>query len=271
LHLSFFAFFSHHFFMQKLLRTFLLAAAVSTTLGTTSCGSKNDDPQAQTQTAVLSGQVTPAASVTTVTATDASGKTYTATITSTTGAYAFAAMPVGDYTLTFTPATGYVAPASVAAKLAGGGTTAPAITVALAAASASYVVDGTAMTATYVFSQGMGTTGRMLTFTANPGAAPPTVTIFLDTFLPTVGSRSLTANGSGNNGRYMGLDYLLYMSDYGSSVGLPVSGTFTISSVSTSPRVFSGTFSFLGTASNPPATSPVTRNITSGVFTNLPY
>ncbi|RYY13318.1 MAG: hypothetical protein EOO36_16040, partial [Cytophagaceae bacterium] len=76
------------------MRVLLLA----TTVGATSCGSKNDDPQAQTQTAVLSGQVTPAASVTSMTATDASGKTYTATVTPT-GTCAFAAMPVGDYTL----------------------------------------------------------------------------------------------------------------------------------------------------------------------------
>lgn len=256
--------------MQKLIRLLLLAAAVSTTLGTTSCGSKNDDPQAQTQTAVLSGQVTPAASVTTVTATDASGKTYTATVTST-GTYAFAAMPVGDYTLTFTPAAGYVAPAAATAKLVASGTTAPAVTVALAAASATYTVDGTAMTAAYIFSQGISTNGRMLTFTANPGAAPPTVTIFLDTFLPTVGTRSLTANGSGNNGRYTGLDYVLYLSDLTPSSGAALSGTFTITAVSTSPRVFSGTFSFVGYTGNPTATSPISRNITNGVFTNVTY
>lgn len=257
--------------MQKLLRTLLLATAVGTTLGAASCGSKKDDPQAQAPTAVLSGQVTPAGAIATVTATDASGTATTATPTST-GSYSFAAMKVGSYTLTYTPAAGYAAPAPASVVLAAGGTTAPALTVALAAAAASYAVDGVPMTAAYIFSQGTaGTNNRMLTFTANPGAAPPTVTIFLDTFLPTVGSRSLTASGSGNNGRYMGLDYALYMSDFGSSVGLPVSGTFTISSVSTSPRVFSGTFSFLGTTGSPSANIPVTRNITNGVFTNVPY
>lgn len=257
--------------MQKLIRTLLLAAAVGTTLGTASCSSKNDDPQAQVQTAVLSGQVTPAVAVTAVTATDASGGTTTATLTST-GSYSFAAMKVGTYTLTYTPAAGYAAPAPATVALAAGGTTAPAITVVLAAASATYTVDGTPMTAAYIFSQGTaGTNNRMLTFTANPGAAPPTVTIFLDTFLPTVGTRTLTANGSGNNGRYMGLDYMLYLSDLTPASGAALSGTFTITSVSTSPRVFSGTFSFVGYTGSPTPTAPISRTITNGVFTNVTY
>lgn len=257
--------------MQKFIRTLLLATTVGATLATASCGSKKDDPQAQAQTAVLSGQITPAGAVATVTATDASGTATTATPTST-GSYSFAPLKLGSYTLTYAPVAGYTTPAPAPVMLAAGGTTAPALTVALAAASATYVVDGTPMTATYIFSQGAaGTNNRMLTFTANPGGAPPTVTIFLDTFLPTVGSRSLTNNGSGNTGRYTGLDYALYLSDYGSVLGLPMSGTFTVSSVSTSPRVFSGTFSFLGTTSSSSATVPVTRNITNGVFTNVPY
>lgn len=256
--------------MQKLIRTLLLAAAVGTTLGAASCGSKSNDPQAQVQTAVLSGQVSPAGALTAVTATDASGQTYTATLTST-GAYSFAALKVGTYTLTYTPAAGYAAPAPATVALVAGGTTAPAITVVLAGPSATYVVDGTPMTATYIFSQGISNNGRMLTFTANPGGAPPTVTIFLDTFLPTVGTRSLTATGSGNNGRYTGLDYVLYLSDLTPASGAALSGTFTITAVSTSPRVFSGTFSFVGYTSSPTATVPVSRNITNGVFTNVTY
>ncbi|RZK20987.1 MAG: carboxypeptidase regulatory-like domain-containing protein [Hymenobacter sp.] len=254
--------------MQKFVRALLFAAVAGATLGGASCGSKKDDPQAQSQTAVLSGQVTPAASVATVTATDASGKTYTATVTGT-GAYAFAAMTVGAYTLSFSPATGYTAPAAVAVTLGAGGTTAPAVTAALAPATATYTVDGTAMTANYIFSQGMASSSsRMLTFTANPGAAPPTVTVFLDGLLPTVGTRSLTTNA--NNARYMAPNYELYLSDGGAALGLPMSGTFVISAVSTSPRVFSGTFSFVGTAGSSTA-SPVARTITNGVFTNVPY
>ena len=254
--------------MKKRLHLVALATALATTLVTASCGSKKDDPQAQTQTAVLSGQVTPAAAVTTVTATDASGKTATATVTST-GAYAFAAMQPGTYTLAFTPAAGYAAPAAATVTLAAGGTTAPAITAALAVASATYTVDGTPMTANYIFSQGSGNSNlRVLTFTANPGGAPPTISVFLDGLLPTVGSRSLTTNA--NNARYMAPNFELYLSDGGAALGLPMSGTFTIVSVSTSPRVFSGTFSFVGTAGSSSA-SPVTRTITNGVFTNVPY
>ena len=255
--------------MKKFVRLLTIAGALGATLAATSCGSKNDDPQAQAQTAVLSGQVTPAGSMATITATDASGATYTATLTST-GAYSFAAMKLGTYTLTYTPVAGYAAPAPAAITLTAGGTTAPAITATLAAASASYTVDGTAMTAAYVFSQGMSSSNsRMLTFTANPGAAPPTVTIFLDGLLPTVGTRSLTANA--NTARYMAPDYVLYLSDLSPASGAALSGTFAISSVNATARVFSGTFSFVGNAGNATATSPLSRTITNGVFTNVPY
>ncbi|RZK18672.1 MAG: carboxypeptidase regulatory-like domain-containing protein, partial [Hymenobacter sp.] len=195
--------------MQKSIRLITLATALGTTLLTTSCGSKTDDPQAQTQTAVLSGQVTPAASVTAVTATDISGKAYTATVTSM-GTYAFAAMPVGDYTLTFSPATGYAAPASVAAKLAASGTAVAAITVVLAKAAVSFQVDGVAVTAPYAFSQTLSN-DRFLTFSVSPGGAPgPTVSINMAGLTPAVGTYSL--DNSSSNAQYMTADYISYYS-----------------------------------------------------------
>lgn len=260
--------------MKKLVRMLTLATIVGATLGTTSCGSKNDDPQAQTQTAVLSGQVTPAASVTTVTATDASGKTYTATVTST-GTYAFAAMPVGDYTLTFDPATGYAAPASVAAKLAASGTAVAAVTVTLAKAAVSFQVDGLAVTTPYAFSQTLSG-DRFLTFSVSPGGAPgPTISINMAGLTPAVGTYPL--NNSSSNAQYMTADYISYYSaKFGA--GSATSGALVVTAVSPTLRRFSGTFNFLGTdatssspSGNLPVGTPATRNITNGVFTNLPY
>lgn len=254
--------------MNKFVRMLTLAAAVGATLTTASCSSKNDDQvQPQSQTAILSGQVTPANTITTVTATNARGVATTTTVTSV-GTYAFTALPLGDYNLTFTPIAGYAAPTPVVITLKSGGTIAATITVVLAAASASYSVDGTAMTASYVFSQALSGS-RALTFTANAGSAPPTVNIFLDSVIPTVGTRSLTTNS--NLAQYTSIDNVAYLSTQPSPSGGALSGTFTVSSVSSSPRVFSGTFSFVGANSNPPAPAPATRTITNGVFTNVPY
>jgi hypothetical protein len=260
--------------MAKSLRFLTLAAALSTALLATSCGSKNNDPQAQTQTAVLSGQVAPAGSVTTVTATDPSGKAYTATVTSA-GAYAFAAMPLGNYTLTFTPATGYATPAPVTAQLTAGGTTAPTTTATLAQAAVSFKVDGTPVTAPYAYSQTL-TGNRFLTFSVSPGGAPgPTISINMAGLTPAVGSYPL--DNSYSNAQYLTADYTTYYSaKFGT--GSATSGALVVTAVNPAARRFSGTFSFLGTdvtsnspSGNLPAGTPATRNITNGVFTNLPY
>ena len=118
--------------MFTLYRPLLYSLLVGASLAATSCGDKKADPVAQPPapaTATLSGQVSPAGSIATVTATDASGKATTATPTST-GTYSFPGLTVGTYTLAYTPATGYTAPATAAVTLVAGGTTAPAITVA---------------------------------------------------------------------------------------------------------------------------------------------
>lgn len=238
------------------------------------CGDKASDPQAQTQTATLSGQVSPAGSVTNVTATNASGKTST-TAPATTGAYSFSAMAVGAYTLSFTPATGYTAPASVAVTLGTSGTTVPTTTLTTTRAAASFQVDATAVTAAYVFSQTM-VDDRFLTFTVSPGGAPgPTVTINMAGLVPVVGSYPLDNNDY--HASYLGADYTAYYSaKFGT--GSATSGTLTITSVDPAQRRFAGTFAFLGTdatSSAPsgqlPAGTPLTRTITKGIFTNVPY
>ncbi|MGY3088203.1 hypothetical protein ACVWYF_001236 [Hymenobacter sp. UYAg731] len=117
--------------MHPYFRPLAFCLAVSASLAATSCGSKKDDPivQPQAQTATLSGQISPAGSITTVTATDASGKASTATPGST-GTYSFPGLALGTYTLSFAPAAGYTAPANTPMTLVAGGTTAPTTTVA---------------------------------------------------------------------------------------------------------------------------------------------
>lgn len=117
--------------MRNLFRPFVFHLIVGASLTATSCGDKKNDPvaQPQAQTATLSGQVSPVGSITTVTATDASGKTATATPGST-GAYSFPGLALGTYALTFAPATGYIAPAAASVTLVAGGSTAPTTTAA---------------------------------------------------------------------------------------------------------------------------------------------
>ncbi len=195
--------------MKKNFRLLSAATALGLALLVTSCGNKNNDPQAQSQSqnAILSGQVTPAESATTVTATDAASKTYTATVTNT-GAYAFAAMPVGDYTLTFTPATGYAAPTAVAAKLLAGGTTVSTTTITPAKTAVSFKVDGVSVTAPYAFSQTLAG-NRFLTFTVSPGGAPgPTVHIDMEGLTPTLGTYPL--NSYYYHAAYLNADFTSY-------------------------------------------------------------
>ena len=95
-----------------------------------SCTHKKEDPT-PVPAAALSGQVNPAGSVATVTATNAAGVAVTAT-PGASGAYTFANLPLGAYTLTFAPSPGYTKPSPVSVTLAGGGTTVPVLKVTLA-------------------------------------------------------------------------------------------------------------------------------------------
>lgn len=78
----------------------------------------------------ISGQATPANALTGVAATDAAGRG-SATSVGTTGAFAFAGLAPGTYTVSFAAAAGFQAPANVQVVVAGGQTAAiPPITVA---------------------------------------------------------------------------------------------------------------------------------------------
>jgi len=260
--------------MSNFLRTLAVAVAIGTTLAGTSCGNKNADPQAQLQTATLSGQVTPATAIVTVTATDASGKTTTATPTST-GAYSFGALALGSYTLSFAPAAGYDTPTPVTTTLTASGTPVPTVTATVGRAAVSFRVEGTPVTAPYAFSQTLAG-NRFLTFSVSPGGAPgPTVSIDMAGLTPVVGSYPL--DNSDSHAQYLAADYTTYYSaKFGT--GSATSGALVVTAVNPTLRRFSGTFSFLGTdatsgapSGSLPAGTPATRNITNGVFTNLPY
>lgn len=225
-------------------------------------------------TATLSGQANPAGSVTTVTATNANGVTVTAT-PSATGAYAFANLPFGAYTLTFTPAVGYAAPAPTSVVLVTGGTTVPTVSLALASRSAFFSVDGVPIPVVNSFS--LTVPGiRFMRFSGQvmPGSSVgPTVNITVGAEVPVAGTYEL--NSSEYNASYTPSGNLTYYSDRTTS-RRPNSGTVTIT-VNPTLRRYSGTYTFTGrdvTSSSPsgniPPGTPPTVNIT-GSFDNYAY
>ena len=246
-----------------------------------SCSHKTADPApAPAPTAVLSGQVTPAGSVVTVTATNAAGVGVTATPDAT-GAYAFANLPLGAYILTFTPAAGYTQPAPVSVTLAAGGTTAPALKVTLAPASATITVNGGAAMNVplmgmnvYATSGGATGPGHDVRLHVNPyGTAGPTVDLALDGREPQAGTHEL--NSYAYNAFYEGPDYIYYYTNLGATQYANI-GTVTLT-VNAAQHLFSGTFTFTGrdphsyspSGTLPPNTPPTVA--VSGTFENLPY
>lgn len=212
-------------------------------------------------TATLSGQVSPAGSVTTVTATNAGGVAVTATPGSN-GTYSFPNLPFGTYVVTYTAAGGYQpvsAPATV--TLAAGGATVAPINTTQLPTRVSYVLNGVTVTPVYIASQVLGS-DRFITFDTSNDQR---ITLFLQGLTPAVGTLSLLSTA--NYAQYNANDYVLYRSNTGSNP----QGTLTITGVNTTARLYSGTFSFVGGVVNPNAGSATTRTITNGTFTNISY
>ena len=253
-----------HFFLS-----FLLALFAGLSLVLSSCGdSKKADPTPQTGT--LNGQITPAASVTTITATDAANKATTATPTAT-GAYTFGGLAAGTYTLSFTPATGYAAPANQTGVVitAGGTTTATPVTATIISTnnSATFSVGGVATTASLV----LGNLQFNNLSVSIASASGKSVVFNIDGFTGAAGTFSL-ANQSNTATQLIYSEQVGTAAQQWTTAGFlsnnQGSGTIVITAIGANPRRASGTF----TATAYPATSASTgtRTIT-GSFTNVTY
>ncbi|QIX61365.1 hypothetical protein FY528_12010 [Hymenobacter lutimineralis] len=231
-------------------------------------------PQQPVELAVLSGQITPAQAVSTVTATDKSGRTLTATPGST-GAYAFAAAAPGEYTLRFAPTAEYLAPEPVQATLVRGGTVV-ATTAQLAPASATIEVDGVPVThqitVEHLWYSTIGDDSYIfyLAETDRTGDHYPYVQLSLNyTFDNHSGpdtNRVLPLGDDGYGALYN--DDVLIIdaeNDYPRRTG----GTLTTTSVNREKHVFSGYFEFKAGNYNKQQ-NYVTKTI-KGRFVNLPY
>jgi hypothetical protein len=251
------------YFVHYLLLVFFFA----TTLVVSSCGS--DDPAPAPTTGTVSGQITPANAVTTVTATSSATPATTATATpNANGAYTLVNLAPGTYTLSFTPASGFAAPATQSVTVTAGGTaTATPVTATMGGsggASFAYTVNGTPTTANLV--TGNAVFGSLI-IQSSSSQGSRSVSLSLDG-LPT-GARTYTFGGAGSTSEITVTEVVGSSLAEWSSTTAGGSGTVTITSVSANPRRASGTFTAVAPARGTGATG--TRTLTAGSFSNVSF
>ena len=256
--------------MKHLFQFLFLAFFAATSLVLSSCGDdKKTDPAPTTGT--VNGQITPANSITTVTATSTATPATTTTTTATpnaSGAYTFTNLAAGTYTLSFTPATGFAAPATQTVTVTAGGTaTATPVTVTTTStggASFTYTINGTATTANLV--TGNALFGSLL-IQSSSSTGSRIVTLSLDV-LPT-GPRTYTLGGTSSTSEISVTEAVgTSLVDWSTST-TGGTGTVTVTSVSANPRRVSGTFTAVAQPDGPGATG--TRTITAGTFSNVAF
>ncbi|MFD1872636.1 carboxypeptidase-like regulatory domain-containing protein [Hymenobacter bucti] len=106
--------------MKHLFRCFLLMTVLATPLLS---GCQKDEPATPT-TGNLSSTVSPVGSIIKVTAQNSTGLSFSATPDAATGAFSFSGLVAGQYTLSFTMASGYKPMASVSTSVVAGQNTA---------------------------------------------------------------------------------------------------------------------------------------------------
>ena len=253
--------------MKMNFKFLVLMVFASTSLLLSACGTKSDP----NQTGTLNGQITPAASITIVTVTDAAGMT-TTTTPSSTGAYTFTGLAAGTYTISFTAATGYVAPASqTGVVITSGGTTTPPLTVVRDRASATFTVNGLATTPTPIVTGTLVSTDFSVTMVSNSGVTERSVVFHIDGFTGAAGTFFL--DNQSNTATHLIYGELAgHSSQQWSTTAFlnntQGSGTIVITSIGANPRCASGTFT--ATAYSTTNTWGSTRIVT-GTFTNIAY
>ena len=259
--------------MKHLFSLFWLTmfAATTLTLVLSACG-KEETANPSPTTGTVTGQLTPATAVITVTATSTTTPATTATATPTaSGAYTFSTLAPGSYTLSFTPAMGYAAPATQTVAVTAGATvTATPVTVTASLGGPSsgarftYTLNGTATTANLV-SANVVFGSLFVQSSSNQGSQ--LVTLSLEP-VPT-GPRSYSFGGAGSTSEITVTEVASSSLAEWSTSAPAGTGTVTITAVSTNPRRVSGTFS----AGVPPrgATASGQRTLTAGSFSNLAF
>jgi hypothetical protein len=227
-----------------------------------SCGDSSSDPQPAL--GIITGKITPANSITNVTATNEAKKTFTVT-PSPLGEYSLGGLTAGTYTLSFTPANDYASPTDEQVVVKAGETVKAAdITVKKSGGQGEWKVNPatTATSATFVLATFQF--GDLAIAMTN-ATAGQSVVFNLSDFTGNTGtftaggfsqSQFMFSQNSGNTGNQWSANFL------------GGTATVTVTSVKSNPRRVSGSF----TGKLTPATSAATgtKEIT-GTFTDLLY
>lgn len=246
-------------------------------------------------TGALEGTVSPAGAVTTVTATAPGGLTFPATPNATTGVFSLANLAPGSYSLSFAPATGYVAPAVRTVAVVAGQTAAVGTVAVVAITTGS--IEGTISPANAILTV-TATGAGGLTFSATPNASTGTFSFanlafgpYTLTFAPQSGylvpnarTITVTAGNTSSTGTVV-VAPVPQGTIAGTITPADAVTTVTVSSaagpVATATPSSTGTFSFAGLAPGSytvrytPAASYLepgaqTATVTAGITTTLP-
>jgi hypothetical protein len=258
--------------MRNTLRSISFTILTGTVLLFSACSKKEDTPPTATATTgALDGTVSPAGSITTVTATNAGGLTFPATPNASTGAFAVASLAPGSYTLSFAPAAGFAAPANRTITVVAGAT-ASAGTVQVdrdgsVRGTVSWAANGATFTATVVSGSIsiLGGAGQSLSLTgaATSGTTTETVSFLIGNFSPVVSQYQL-GNSPYQTAAYQRTSGGIITGAYGQlGTSSSAAGTFNITAANATARTFSGTFGFVAAAN---AGSTGSATITNGTF-----
>ena len=261
-------------------RSWLLLGLLSLPLltATVSCTKKEDTPTPAATTGGIEGTISPAGAITTVTATNANGITFLATPNASTGAFAFAGLAPGRYTLTFSPASGYGVPAARAIDVVAG-QTAPAGTVVVVGdgtprGTVAWTVDGTTFTSTALSGavRAAGSPTELAAFVVSGGVRHE-VNFYFPNAIPGLGTYTLDGYGPGANSagyaRTTGsqtVSYGTYLYFINRSTAVAGTGTLTVTAYNATARTLSGTFAFTAINTDGGPTNVLMTTISNGTF-----
>jgi len=245
---------------------FIILISLSLLAAVTACSKKGDDPTPVVTppaptTGGITGTIDPAGSIRTVTATNAGGLTFPLGVSG--SIFRFENLAAGVYTLSFTPAAGYNAPANrsltvVAGTDAVAGTVSVSPQVSVLRGSVSWEIGATTFTAATL----SGSLTAVIA-TAQTGAQADVLTLNLPGFNG-VGTYRLENINQQNNAQYITSNGGVPTASYSTTVVGGLNGTVTVTSYDAATRTMSGTFGFVAT--NRVFTS-ATLTVSNGRFT----
>ena len=253
--------------MKHLLRCLFSLLLLS--LLATACSQKSDPSPAPT-TGIITGTVNPAAAITQVTAKNAGGLTFTATPDAKTGVFTTAALAAGQYTLSFTMATGYYPVADktitvTAGQTASAGTVQATSDGTIKSGTMTWTVNGQTYSTTNLSGIAEAAVNKTLAVTgkSTSGTQVDQVYLQLGTVFNGVGTYPLQSGYY--EGHYVRIVGGITAFDYstGNIIGT-TGGSLTVTQFDAATGTAAGTFAFTG--GNLSGSTVTRATITNGSF-----